>query len=133
MPSINEISLAVNSLFLDITSPMTFNLNKSNLFKSYKNLFFRFDMNYEFEFNLNPIFRFDNPQAIKDFLEKEKQTSERFQEHNNIDEIQELINEFNDSDTLDHFYIHYTVEINDDEINVLFSTNSLIFKYEVIG
>ena len=133
MPSINEISLAVNSIFLDIIEPMTFNLNKNNLFNTYKKLYFRFDNGDSLEFNTNPIFRFDNLVLLEDFLQREMQLSHRFQEVEIAAEIQDMINEKSDFDTLDNFYLNYSIEIDEDEVNVYFNTNSLVFKYEIIG
>lgn len=133
MPSINEISLAVNSIFLDIVEPMTFNLNKGNLFNSYNKLYFRYDNSESLEFSTHPIFRFDTANLLNEFLQREKQLAIRFQEFELAVELNDLINEKGHSDTLDNFYLNYSIEINNDEVQVFFNTNSLVFKYEMIG
>lgn len=133
MPSINEISIAVNSIFLDIVEPMTFNLNKNSLFTTYKKLYFRFDASDGLEFSMNPIFRFDSTKLLNDFLEREKQLSLRFQEFEIAADLKNLINEKGNTDNLDNFYLNYSIEINEDEVHVFFNTNSLVFKYEMIG
>ncbi len=68
-----------------------------------------------------------------DFLEREKQLAVRFQDFANASEIKNMINEKNDTVSLDNFYLNYTIEINGDEILIFFNTNSFVFKYEVIG
>lgn len=132
-PSINEISLAINSLFLNITEPITFPVNKSNLFKRYKKLYFKIDHRMGFEFSINPIFRFDDAERLHEFLEHEKQLSVRFQDYEGAAELHKLLNEKEGSTDSDNFYLNYTVEITEDEVMVFFNTNSLVFKYEVIG
>lgn len=133
MPSINEISIAVNSLFLDITDPMTLSLNKTSFIHSFPNTIFRFESRYEFEFNINPLFRFENKIHLNSFLNKENNLSTIYNDHINHNVIKEMLKEKNETLTLGDFYLDYTIEPNDNQTLIIFNTNSLIFKYEVIG
>lgn len=133
MASINDISIAINSLFMDITEPITLGLNISNFLKTYKNTFFKHTNNDDFEFNLNPILQFDNSTVLTDFLKREQLLSTRFQDQTSEYNIEDLVNEKDDTLTLDNFFLNYSIEINGDEILIFFATNSLVFKYEVIG
>lgn len=133
MPSINEISIAINSLFLDISDPITLGLNKTNFFNTYKNTYFKNVNRNDFEFNSNPVFRFDDNESLVQFLKKELLLSDRYQDNCYKTEITALLDEINSSTNLDDFYLNYTIEINNDTTIIYFSTNSLIFKYEVIG
>lgn len=48
-------------------------------------------------------------------------------------DIQDLMSAKDDIMVLDNFYLDYTVEINSDKVVILFNTNSMVFKYEVIS
>lgn len=133
MPSINEINIAVNSLFLDITNPLTLNLNKAEVLSKYSDLNFIFNEFGDFEFNFNPIFRFDSAKELEAFIEREKSVAAKFQEQQNFDYEELNSAEEADPNSLDNFYLNYSVEINNEDVTVLFNTNSLIFKYEMIG
>lgn len=133
MPSINDISIAVNSLFLDIINPMTLGLNKLSFFNNHPNTIFRQDNRFDFEFQVNPVFRFDDKESLIGFLEKENVVSKRFQDHSFNEELGAMLNDVNGSLTLEDFFLDYTIETNDNETIIVFNTNSMIFKYEVIG
>lgn len=133
MPSINDLSIAINSLFLDITNPITLALNKSEFLKNYRNTVFRFDNRPLFEFQMNPIFRFDDELTLRSFLNHEKELMHRYQDYSNKVDIEEMLEDINSSLTIDDLYINYTIELDGDDALIVFNTNSLVFKYEVIG
>ena len=104
MPSINDVSIALNSLFLDIQNPITLGLNKAEFFKTFREVSFRFSETDFFEFNVNPIFRFDTPEELLKFLEKERQLAENYSDYTNCEYINGLIHEKNCVVTLDVFF-----------------------------
>lgn len=133
MHSINNISIAINSLFLDIIDPMTLGLNKSEFLKTYRNTIFRFENRLHFEFQLNPMFRFDSKELLLEFLNKEKELSEKYMDYSNKEELEEMMDDIGSALTVDDFHLNYSIEIDRSEALVVFNTNSLVFKYEVIG
>lgn len=133
MYSINDISIAVNGLFLDIIDNITLGLNKTNFLKKYANTQFRQENSINFEFSINPVFRFDDKESLIKFLNKEKALALRHQDDSNIKDIEEMIIDINDALTLEGFYLNYSIETNQTEAIVVFKTNSPSFKYEVIG
>lgn len=133
MSSINDISIALNTLFLDIRNPMTLGLNKNEFFETYGQLYFRHEEGAEFEFSVNPIITFDNKDERIEILQKELQLAQRFQDSTNKSQINALLVEEDNTLTLDNFRLDYSVEISADKVLIIFDTNSLIFKYEVIG
>lgn len=133
MPSINDISIALNSLFLDITDPMTLGLNKNDFFKAFPNTFFRYKPGAEFEFSSNPLFTFESFDERIEFLEKELQLASRFQDFTTKPEMEAMLEENLKTPKVEEFCLEYSVEFNEDKTIIVFDTNSMIFKYEVIG
>jgi len=133
MPSINDISIAVNDLFMDIIHPMTLAINKSNFFESFPNTFFKFENQYEFEFHLNPLYRFDKNFEWKNFLSKEKNLANIYNDLSNLEDVEEMMKETAETQTLGDFFLDYSIENDENKTLIIFNTNSLIFKYEVIG
>lgn len=133
MYSINDISIALNSLFLDIINPMTLGLNKTNFFNAYNGISFRIEEQYEFEFNAKPIFHFDDKKALVKFLEKELAIAGRYQDNSHKSTIKNMLMDINEAFTIEEFYLDYTIETDDNNLLIIFNTNSMIFKYEVIG
>ncbi len=133
MASINDISIALNSLFLDITDPITLGLNKNDFFEIHGNISFRYEPDAEFEFTINPLITFDSESDRLKFLEKELQIANRFQDFQDTPEIEAVLAEELSTPTLENFRLDYTIEVEADKVLIVFDTNSLIFKYEVIG
>lgn len=133
MASLNDISTSINQLFNDITEPITLGLNKTNLFKRYKSLTFSFENNNNLEFRANPILSFESERLLENFLKRENTLAERYDDLSFTQEIKTLLKEKRKTPTLDNFYLEYTIDVNERDIYVVFNTNCLVFKYELIG
>jgi hypothetical protein len=129
-----DLTTAINKLFNSLPEPETFKSLKDLLFNSYKKLHFYFDKNGRFNNKINPTLEFKNGELLINFLKQEKNLSVKFQEFEEAAEINKMIESYVGLTSIDHFNLYYSLGISkDDRIKVVFKTNSLILKYELLG
>ena len=128
-----ELQIQIENLFLSLSHIEDFQVKKSELLKAWGKINFIYKKGAKLNFSTSPTLNFKSVDALKDFLQKEKELAISFQEFENSALISKLLKDSTETTSIDFFKMDYEIEYSDNEINVLFYTNSLVFKYEIIG
>ncbi len=132
MASINDISIAINSLFLDISDPLSLRASKNDFLKAHQNLVFHFEERYDLEFSLQPIFRFDDQDSLQSFLKQEQRIAQQHQD-SLCPDLAILLKEKPQKLSVEDLFLEYSIDLDGNNPTVIFHTNSMLFRYEAIG
>ena len=131
--SLKKLHYQIENLFLSLPHKDEFQTKKKELLKEWSKISFIYKKGAKLKFSTSPIIKFKNIEALKNFLQKEKELAIKFQEFENGALISNLLKDLTKSTSVTFFRLDYDIEHLDKEIKVTFNTNSLIFKYAIIG
>lgn len=129
----NILQSQIENLFLSLPHEVDFQNKKRELLKEWSKISFLYKKGLSSKFSTSPTLKFENVESLKEFLQREKTLALKFQEFENGALISNLLKDSTQTTSATFFRLDYDIEHLDKEIKVLFDTNSLIFKYEVIG
>ena len=105
---------------------------KMELLKKWDNLIFKFN-NHSLPPNFHPKLFWESYELLKERLEYEKNTAVKVQEIDHFPIIRNLIKDMEKISYVDLFKLGLDIEDGRNTIITNFNTNSLFFKYEMIG
>ncbi len=127
------LQFRIENLFLSLPDADNFQTQKKEIIKAWSKIAFIHRKGAKLNFSTNPILNFKSVDALKNFLQKEKELALKFQEFENSALLSKLLKDSTETTSTDFFKMDYEIEYSDKEIKVIFNTNSLIFKYKVTG
>lgn len=123
----------INSLFMQITSEESFVSEKKKFRGKWDSLHFVYTQSNNLKHRKRLVLEFKGKDSFKKFLDREKALAVKSQEFANASHVRDIIVSEDDPKNTDFFYLHYAIQSDESSIKVLFNTNSLIFRYGVIG
>lgn len=122
----------IKELFLNIISP-DFQMLKRSFISKWGKVDFIGTQRTDLKHHVKEFLEFENEDNLYQFLLKEKKLSIDFQEFEKAGQLSTLIRLLNNETKSNFFELFFEIELNKGEIKVYFHTNSLTFKYEMIG
>jgi len=128
-----ELQKLIDELFQKVNSKKAFEFYKNKLNKEFQNLYFICNNNFTFSYKLKPLLFFKDIITMRSFLNKEKELAINTQNFEHAAYIRDLINIPQIVSEIDYFYLKYSIVKSNNLLKIFFTTNSLIFKFGVIG
>jgi len=123
----------IDSLFMHITSEESFVSEMKKFRDKWDSLHFVYTQSNNLKHRKRLVLEFKGKDSFKRFLDREQALAVKSQEFANASHVRDIIVGEDEPKNTDFFYLHYTIQSDESSIKVLFKTNSLVFRYGVIG
>lgn len=128
-----ELCADIDSLFMHITSEENFLSERKKFKAKWEGVCFVHTQSSDLMHKKRLLLEFKGKDSFKKFLDKEKDLALKSQEFGNASHVRDIIVGEDEPKSTDFFYLHYEIQPEESSIKILFNTNSLVFRYGVIG
>jgi hypothetical protein len=118
---------------MHITSEESFVSEMKKFRDKWDSLHFVYTQSNNLKHRKRLVLEFKGKDSFKRFLDREQALAVKSQEFANASHVRDIIVGEDEPKNTDFFYLHYTIQSDESSIKVLFKTNSLVFRYGVIG
>lgn len=128
-----NLSEDIDNLFLNAPNSDRFEELKKGFIAKWTSVKFVHTKVDNFEYRRRIVLEFNTKDSFKQYLEHEMNLALKSQDFETASNLRNVITRKDEPESTDLFYLHYEFEPFDDYIKVVFRTNSLVFRYGVVG
>ncbi len=128
-----NLSEGIDTLFLNAPNSDRFEELKKGFMAKWTSVKFVHTKVDNFEYRRRIVLEFKTKNSFKQYLEYEMNLALKSQDFETASNLRNVITRNDEPESTDLFYLHYGFEPSDAYLKVVFKTNSLVFRYGVVG